>query len=315
MKILYGILCHKNLEQVMELIKTFDEEDYVVIHIDKNTSFQYYGKLKKICEKKKNIFVLEDRVKVYWGHENIVKATVKIINFAIKIKKLKFDYMTLLTGQDFLVKTNIYIKEYLEDNKYEFLNLWGKLPISIWEKNEERVFTYVFTKFFFRTYDKLELKNLKNVKFVLKKIVNKIFYDILSFKIKKDYAIKWFKKNNYELYCGSQMWTLSYQCLNYILDFIERNPQYLKAFNFSFGSDEIFFHTIIMNSSFKENVLNHLHYIEYGNIKNLVTMKAKEQWNKKNILYARKFDINETESQEALKYIRNNKGKIIYEKR
>lgn len=315
MKILYGILCHKNLEQVVELIETFAEEDYVIVHIDKNTSFQYYRKLKKICEKKRNIFILEDRVKIYWGHENMVKATIKMINFAIKIKKLKFDYMTLLTGQDCLVKTNTYIKEYLEDNKYEFLNLWGKLPIPIWEKNEERVFTYVFTKFFFRTYDKIELKKLKNLKFVLKKIMNKFFYNVLSFRIKKEYAINWFKKNSYDLYCGSQMWTLSYQCLNYILDFIEKNPQYLKIFNFSFGSDEIFFHTIIMNSDFKKNVLNHLHYIEYGNIKNLVTMKAKEQWSKKNILYARKFDINEIECQKVLEYIKKNKGKIIYEKR
>lgn len=303
-KIVYGILCHKSEEQMIELIESLkDKENFIVIHIDKKSEESLYRNLEKKYQEYSNIHFLKKQRKIYWGHESIIYATLDMIKYIVNEKNIEFNYMTLLTGQDFPVKSATYINNYLSKVEYEYINLWGKLPINVWEKNEERVYTYVFSKYFFRTYKKFEMKNFE-IKFLLNKLINKIIYSFLSFKVKKTNIIKWYKNNKIELYGGSQMWTLSKLCLKYILEFCEKNPEYLKSFKYSFGSDEIFFQTIIMNSPFRLKVKNQLHYIEYGNIENLVKKEVISKLENKDILYARKFDIKDEDSKQLINYIK-----------
>ena len=89
---------------------------------------------------------------------------------------------------------------------------------------------------------------------------------------------------------------LTNNAIKYILDYTDKNPQFLKRFNYTWGSDEFYFQSILLNSEFKHNCINDcLRYIvwsggapfnlemkDYNNIKNNIN----------NNLFARKFDEN-----------------------
>ncbi|WP_158211753.1 beta-1,6-N-acetylglucosaminyltransferase [Alkalihalobacterium alkalinitrilicum] len=98
------------------------------------------------------------------------------------------------------------------------------------------------------------------------------------------------------VYGGSQWWCLSKKCLEYILSFINTNPHYISFFKnevYKF-SDEMFFQTIIMNSSFKEKVIcNDLKYIDWSKRTRpaILTFKDFKKLIYSNKLFARKFDF------------------------
>ena len=57
---------------------------------------------------------------------------------------------------------------------------------------------------------------------------------------------------------------LTGDCVKYILNFVQHNKRYVNFFRFVANSDEMFFHTIIMNSRFKSNVVNNnFNYIDW----------------------------------------------------
>ena len=66
-------------------------------------------------------------------------------------------------------------------------------------------------------------------------------------------------------YGGSQWWMLDQACINYILDYIDQHPELIRFFRSVFCADELFFHTIVMNSTFREQVQPMLRYIDWAN--------------------------------------------------
>src|SRR5690606_28238280 len=93
----------------------------------------------------------------------------------------------------------------------------------------------------------------------------------------------------------SSWWTITDGCARYVLNFMENNPKLLNFMKFTWGADEFLFATIIMNSPFKEAVVNnnlrHIEWIEgMPNPKifresDLPTLKSSPNF------FARKFDI------------------------
>jgi hypothetical protein len=68
---------------------------------------------------------------------------------------------------------------------------------------------------------------------------------------------------HFTLYAGSQWWALSKPCVDYILQYIAHNPEYVKFYRHTRVPDEMFFHTIIGNSPYKENVVNAVMYADW----------------------------------------------------
>lgn len=98
-----------------------------------------------------------------------------------------------------------------------------------------------------------------------------------------------------EFYFGSQWWTITDDCANYILKFCEEHEEYIEFFENTIVPDECFFQTIIMNSCFKDSVKNNLTFVNWGNNSrspDLITSSKLPEIIKKNSEYffARKFD-------------------------
>ena len=56
------------------------------------------------------------RHKCFWGDFNIIKATIEGIT-ALVNSEVEFDYGVLLSGQDYLIKTNTYLESFLEKHQ------------------------------------------------------------------------------------------------------------------------------------------------------------------------------------------------------
>jgi Core-2/I-Branching enzyme len=101
----------------------------------------------------------------------------------------------------------------------------------------------------------------------------------------------------YTLYGGprAMCMTISKECAAYIVDFIESNKSLRRYLRFTWGADEFVIPTLIMNSKFRETVINdNFYYIDWSkggaNPKTLI----KEDYNlllASDKMFARKFDI------------------------
>ena len=60
--------------------------------------------------------------------------------------------------------------------------------------------------------------------------------------------------DQYELYGGSTWWSFSRDFANYLLNFINANQEFVNFYRNTRSPDEMFYHTIIMNSPFCKSV-------------------------------------------------------------
>ncbi len=101
-----------------------------------------------------------------------------------------------------------------------------------------------------------------------------------------------FPKN---LYFGSQWFNITHEAVKYIFEYLEENPDYLKRFEYTWGSDEVFFNSILRNSEhFKSKIVNDvLRYMVWsGGVPNTLLIKDYELLKQSHALFARKFDEN-----------------------
>lgn len=112
-KIAYIVLCHKNAGQINKMIKKLDSKNCdFFLHIDKKSSIE------EDIIKNNHIFVLpnDKRIDVKWGDISMIDATVNLME-SVFTSKIKYDYIWLISGQDFPLKSSQEIINFLEKNK------------------------------------------------------------------------------------------------------------------------------------------------------------------------------------------------------
>lgn len=274
MKIVYLLLCHKNPEQIIRLIKMLDAPDcYFVIHVDKKS-----GNL-NICQKD-NVVLVEDafRVDVRWATISMVEATFELLKRAFQLD-IPFDYYCLLSGQDFPVKSNYYIHKYLKENN-------GSNYIEVLEHNNP-----LFTRYCKRNaiyYPNWMFSRRTSIKFIKK------MYIYLSGGYSKTTSF-WRRKytDDIQFEYGAQWWCLTNEAVHWIYDYYQKKG--LKLFLHSMTPDECVFQTLFMLSPYRGSRKNKIMYFEWdknGNNPRLLDEKdVSVLVNMKEYLFARKFDI------------------------
>lgn len=272
MKIAYIISAHKGSEQLKLLLKYLNDKNTdIYIHIDLKSE-TLYRDIKDSIGGNDNIYLVEDRIDVNWSGFTQVKAT---LNSMIKIKNSgeKYDYISYISGQDFPIKNNLYIKEFLERNKGKEFIEYSKLG----EVDLFRLKKYNF----FRESKKIRKKYMR--------VLDNIFRRLQKLTPNRN------NFNNISLYHGSSWFTITEVCMYYILNYIQSNPQYIKDFEYTLCPDEHFFQMIILNSKFKKNVVNNnLRYIDWrrpANSPRVLDITDFDKLKKSDKLIARKFDL------------------------
>lgn len=279
MKIAYLILSHRNLNQLALLVNLLlngNNDNFCVIHLDSDVYNESNIKILQDSISSQKYHLSKVSYKISWGGFNMVKATLQLMYEALYNMNIEFNYLSLISGMDLPIKSNDLINEYLQVNSGNQFIEYFELPNpNNWNGNGgmDRI-TYQW-------------------------FVDEIGYNESVLLVKCQMATNLTKSlpNSVEtIYGGSQWWTITVDCAKYIFDFINIHPEYYHFFNYSLIADELFFHTIIMNSNFAASVINNnLRLIDWSTgpeYPKIFTMADSDKIKKSSLLFARKFDEN-----------------------
>lgn len=234
MKIAHLILIHENPLQLKRLIQRLAHPNAdFYIHIDLKTDITPFLSLQS-----KYVKFIVKRVKVYWGAYSIVQATVNSLK-EILISGNKYDYINLMSGQDYPIKSTTDIHHFFRDNP----NKAYMHTLSIeheWQEAIPRVTKYHLSQFTF------------SGKFTLEKWLNLL---LPSRKI----------PNNLVAVGRSQWFTITSTHAEYLVNYLQKNKNVKRFFELTWGSDEFVFQTILFNSIHKKDMVNdNLRYIDWS---------------------------------------------------
>lgn len=287
MKLAYIILAHKNPEQLTRLISRLNREtSSFFVHIDQATNEETYGQMVKQLSLFPNVYFLK-RYHTYWGSFNLVKATFEGIKELFKTA-IDFDYVMFLSGQDYPIKSNAQIEQFLSKNLGKEFIEYYPLPCENWENenftiNVDRIECWFINGKLVK-HDFIALPENPSLKL-------RVFLTLCSLLIRLNILPRKRKfPEGFQPFCGSAFWCLSKNCAEYINNFIQQNPAFINFFKFAGIADEVFFQTIILNSPFKEQVIkDDLKYVVWPGPAILAKNNLENLKNSSD-LFARKFD-------------------------
>lgn len=230
MKIAYCVQCHKINKVIIETVNRLseDKDNHIYVHVDKKSDLSDFKVLKE------KVVFINERIDVRWGDFSQVKAT---LNSLKEVKDGGYDYIFLISGDCLPLKTNKYIKEYLKERK-------GTEFIGVERNNDEE---YIRDRVRLKYYSIDYVKEKGNFSAIVVDVLDK-------FKLRgknKEF------KNLPKIYKGSNWFTISGDFCNYIFKYLEENPKYLSGFKNSMSADECFFQSILMDSPFKEKLVDY----------------------------------------------------------
>ncbi|MGI8951275.1 MAG: beta-1,6-N-acetylglucosaminyltransferase [Chitinophagaceae bacterium] len=261
MKIAHLILAHKNPRQLERLIQALQHPSFdFYIHVDKKTdanSFKYLIN--------KNIYFIEKRTKIYWAGYGTIQAT---LNGFDEILEKDYDYINVISAQDFPIKSAEYIYQFIAEKKEQEFITCESIEDE-WLESAPRVKKYHFINW--RIPGKYRLEN----------IANKI---LPPRKFPLDYKI-----------VGRANWfTITKNAAQYIVDFLNEHANVIRYFKYCWGADEFIFATILYNSHFKNRIENNLMYVDWSAKKahpKILTSQDFDALKSSDKLFARKFDM------------------------
>ena len=261
------ILAHKEPQQIERYIKKFVGYGFdFFIHLDKKINRESFNYLANIPQ----VYFINKRIPVKWASYNFFNAEMQSFREVLS-GRITYDYISVMSGQDYPIKPVSDIFRFLEKNpdknfiSFEEDGEWWSHAIS-------RINKYHFTNFGFRG------------RYWIQHLLNSLL-PVRKFPLP------------YTLYGGprAMCMIISNECAAYIVDFIESNKRLRRYLRFTWGADEFVIPTLIMNSKFRETVINdNFYYIDWSkggaSPKTLMTedyklLVASDK------MFARKFDI------------------------
>lgn len=265
MKIAHLILTHAtNPNQLKRLIESLAHPDAdIYIHVDLKTDIEQLMPLAS-----NHVFFIYNRIKVYWGAYSIVQATVNSF-YEILASRKKYDYVNLLSGQDYPLKSVEFIHDFFAHNPGKaFMD--ALLIDSEWQEALPRLRKYHFVNFRF------------SGRYALEKTLNL-------------FAPSRKMPNNLIPVGRSQWFTMTLKHIKYIVEYLQKHPDVQKFFELTWGADEIIFQTILYNSPYREDIVNDsMRYIDWseGNASpKTFTMQDFQALVDSGKLFARKFNL------------------------
>jgi len=278
--IAYLILVHRLPKQFKRLFKSiYNPNNYYLIHIDKKASKDLHKEIKNFISDFENTFILESESIVWWWYSMVnveLNGIKKLLNLW-----LNWDFFINLSGQDFPLKTQKEINNFLFENKN---NNYIKVSNQIIDRPD--------------TMNRIENYFIDNWNYV---------YEVSN--EKRD-----FLKDTIP-YIWWQWMILNRDCCEFICNSLE-TKKFIDYYINTLIPDESFFQTLLMNTSFDGNIVNDdkraIIWVNDWDIKLRPKTFKKEDidfLSLKNNLFARKFDDNE--DSEIIDFIKENYKKII----
>lgn len=273
MKHAYLIVAHSDFEVLETSLKMLDYPDNdIFVHIDKKVEYV----IKYKCKYSNLFMVPEDkRIDVRWAYATIIYAELALYRMAFETGD--YDYFHLMSGMDLPIKSQKYIHDFFKANKgKEFIGLMQ----NAWRTKTKVMYYHILMKN--QRGASLEVKCCQRIHWIFTQI-------------QKCLPIVRSKKYMPTLYKGCTWCSLTHDAVEYILSY---EPWIRNRFRWTFGADEIYKHTLLFNSSFKNQMYSikgeyeaclRLQDWQRGN-PYVWTMADYDEIMQSKMLFARKFD-------------------------
>lgn len=217
--IAYFILVHRYPNQFKKLFKAIYDPDYqYLIHVDKRAGIDLYKEVQSFLVDFSNSHLLKSQ-SVVWGGYSMVEAELRGIKKLLKLST-EWEFFINLSGQDFPLKSQSVINDFLENNK-------GKNFMLVADQAKERPITMNRIENYFVESDS----------------------GFLGTPVKRPYL------KNVTPYIGGQWKILTRSCC----EFISSSPKVAKFRKFYRNTlipDEGFFQTVLMNTNYPGKIIN-----------------------------------------------------------
>lgn len=229
------ITAYDEIDWLTELLELYSLYFSCYVHIDKKTnlSTQQQEKLNSI----NNVRVFRNYV-VNWGSINHILAINTLLTFAYKEGCTYFHILSANTLP--MVHPNAIINYF--DQYYD--NVF--MGIKKNDGNSFDLFEFRYSAYFFQ--DKFNMRSGGRYIRALKRRVELLFAFIQrTLQVRKNVKFDWMGL----VYCH-----FNAEVCKYILDYIIENPKYINELKRCYVGEEFYFQNIIMNSKFKNKVIN-----------------------------------------------------------
>ncbi|WP_316839569.1 beta-1,6-N-acetylglucosaminyltransferase [Pedobacter gandavensis] len=265
MRIAHLILTYTNPKQTERMIRMMYHENFdFYIHVDKKFDINPHLFLEALP----NVYFINNRVDVKWAGFSTVIATFECIKEIVGTG-IPYQFINFLSGQDYPLKTPTRIYNFFQENVgKEFLSYRDFK--NDWKEGLIRMENYFLSSYSFPGKHRLET------------LINKIMPN---------------RKLPYHLhpYGKSMFWMLSPEVAMYVVNKVENDKKLRQFFSFSWASDEFVFQTMILNSRYKDKVVNNNYrYIDWsagGANPKVLNESDFEKLQETEMLFARKFDM------------------------
>lgn len=276
MHLAYLLMIHKNFNQFKRLFHAIHERSNVyVVHVDAKSDQNFHLDVKAFLQSFPNAHLLPSQPCI-WGGFSMVEIELKAMQLLLDLD-LNWDFLINLSGQDFPLKTQAEIKSFLNDNRESnFITVFDDDFISQWCTPYTLFRPRSSSKNFLNARSRIEYSYLE-VPFLSKLIW-------IPFK-------RQFLKNT-DWYAGWQWFILNRKFCEYVSTSSELE-EYIRFFRHTFIPDESFFQTFIMNSMFRDSVVNDFKRAVFWNSDKGVKILRKDDFDRLiplNCFFARKFD-------------------------
>jgi len=218
-----------------------------------------------------NVYLIEKRIKVQWAAYSTVQAVFNSLQEILDSKR-GYDYISLMSGQGYPIKTPTQMQQFFKDRDGKILLKYRSFQDD-WLEGMERIKRYYLADYQFKG------------QYFLEKWINRLFPNRKLLP-------------NIKFYGSSMFWAISPEAAEYVLAKVDRNKKMKRFFKFTWAPDEFLFQTILLNSPFASKVSNeNCHYYKHKpltpspkvfNIKDFNDIIASDR------IYARKFNMKES---------------------
>lgn len=262
----FMVMAHTDYEQLIRLCEKLKEYGDVYIHVDKNTSDEYYANLKSFANTHNlsgcyKTIVVDKRVVVKWGAFSQVNAMRILLDNIFDKKSPKYDRIIYISGLDYPLYSRNELESLCEANTGGELMTVYNISRGPDSAQRQKVTLYHYFRDINVTH-----------KFLRKAIVGGTMFLLKYMGIrKKPYII--IDGKRWDVYFSSQWFMLTYDCCEYVWENLRNNEVLNAYFKTANHPEESIVPTIVLNSKYGEHVreinspdfneLSVLHYLHY----------------------------------------------------
>jgi hypothetical protein len=272
LRIGYVISAYHKPQMVVRLVRRLNSpQNRFYIHYDLRSPEGEFNELQQAFRGMGNVTLLE-RHRCRWGDFGHVLASLKGIR-AMMAGETKPDYAILLTGQDYPIKSNALISRQLQAAAGRSFMQASAWPVPQWENGRgiRRIQNY-------------------HLHFGMPRWARSLGWQPgwqhLTIPMRRKVP------GGLHPYFGSGYWYLHRDCVEYIQNYVDEHPDFVRFFRGVLIPDECFFHILLMNSplakSFEQRTLTYMDWRPPW--PGILKMQDLPKLQQSDCLFARKFD-------------------------